>query len=1084
VGQPAGGAGRSETCVHSGAVTQVSALFLGLLLLAPAVGGQEALPPSAEVRGLLAAGENAAAEATARAAVERLEGTTDPALAEALDLLVEVLLASGRGAGEEAVALAERAVELRQAAGASPSDLASSQARLGRALTDRGDLDRAEAVLGEAEATVSEGDAVGRARVLNGLGALRRAQGKAGDARQAYAAALDGLDRSGSPWGPEVEQALVGLSSSLTTIGDHHAARRTDQRLLDGRLAAYGEGTVTVAFARRNLARDESSLGNLDAAEALHLQALATLEARLGSTHREVALTLNGLAVVARKRGDLLEARRQLERALAITEQLDGPRHPQVAGLLNNLGNVLRDLGDLPAAREAYERALAIREGNPATSPLELAQSLSNLGGLLCREENLERAIPLLERALAIREEGLGPGSRVVALTLVNLGDALLRAGRLERAREVLERAVALLGQGPHPDLRNLAVNLNNLGLVLLQQERLAEAATDLDRARAILEPTLGHDHLTTAKVMYNQARPLAFLGQLDAALGLALEAARVGREHVRLTSAGLSEREALAAADELEEFLDLALSLATEPDLDDPTLVAATWHAVIRSRGLILDEMASRRRWLSTPDNAALAEALRAAAGRLSRLLVEGSGSDAANEVDGARRDLERAERALAEASLPFARETFRAEVGLAEVTAHLPPRSALVAYVRFQRGFTQDPARRHAGQEPWYAAFLLAPDGAVEVVPLAEAAVVEALVGGWRTAASRENGAEAAAHELGSRLRATIWDPVAARLGDTGQVYVVPDGELALVNLAALPVDPMRFLVERGPLLVVLDHERDLVPEPLPGGAGPCLLALGDPAFDAPAGHPREDTRPAALPLPDFAPLSETSAETDFVASRWMAQGEGFEAVRLTGVEASEAAFKALAPGFRVLHLATHGFFLDGGAGGGGDSGRGVGGLVSSSADADGTAPENPLRLSGLALAGANRRDAAAVEDGILTAEEIATLDLDGVEWAVLSACESGVGEASTREGVFGLRRSFRIAGARTVIMSLWAVEDQAARVWTTALYRARLRDGLSTAEAVRRASLEVLAARRARGESTHPASWAAFVASGDWR
>jgi hypothetical protein len=96
----------------------------------------------------------------------------------------------------------------------------------------------------------------------------------------------------------------------------------------------------------------------------------------------------------------------------------------------------------------------------------------------------------------------------------------------------------------------------------------------------------------------------------------------------------------------------------------------------------------------------------------------------------------------------------------------------------------------------------------------------------------------------------------------------------------------------------------------------------------------------------------------------------------------------------------------------------------------------------LSGLAFAGANKRQSArwAEDDGILTAEEIASLDLHGVEWAVLSACDTGVGEIKAGEGVFGLRRAFQVAGARTVIMSLWSVEDRATREWMAALYRER--------------------------------------------
>jgi CHAT domain-containing protein len=183
--------------------------------------------------------------------------------------------------------------------------------------------------------------------------------------------------------------------------------------------------------------------------------------------------------------------------------------------------------------------------------------------------------------------------------------------------------------------------------------------------------------------------------------------------------------------------------------------------------------------------------------------------------------------------------------------------------------------------------------------------------------------------------------------------------------------------------------------------------------------------------------------------------------------------------------VHLATHGFFLSSGCVAGRGNARGVGGLVS--ADAVAAAElENPLLLSGLAMAGANRSSRRSVDqdDGILTAEEIAGLDLQDTEWAVLSACDTGLGEIRAGEGVFGLRRAFQIAGARTVIMSLWSVDDEATRVWMRALYNGRLARRLDTADAVREASLSVLRQRRAAHQSTHPFYWAAFVAAGDWR
>ena len=195
------------------------------------------------------------------------------------------------------------------------------------------------------------------------------------------------------------------------------------------------------------------------------------------------------------------------------------------------------------------------------------------------------------------------------------------------------------------------------------------------------------------------------------------------------------------------------------------------------------------------------------------------------------------------------------------------------------------------------------------------------------------------------------------------------------------------------------------------------------------------------------------------------------------LEGSAASKAAVIAASPGKRVLHLATHGFFLGGGCEPAAPGTRGVGGLSATSR----TSSENPLHLSGLAFAGANvpsRRDS-----GVLTAEEVTSLNLQGTEWAVLAACDAGIGDIRAGEGVLGLRRAFQIAGVRTIIMSLWAVDDVStgqsdARAVPEAAFRQHL-----AGCAVRHADVGVLKSRRAHGQSTHPFFWAAFVAAGDW-
>jgi CHAT domain-containing protein len=154
--------------------------------------------------------------------------------------------------------------------------------------------------------------------------------------------------------------------------------------------------------------------------------------------------------------------------------------------------------------------------------------------------------------------------------------------------------------------------------------------------------------------------------------------------------------------------------------------------------------------------------------------------------------------------------------------------------------------------------------------------------------------------------------------------------------------------------------------------------------------------------------------------------------------------------------LHVATHAFVVGSGS-------------------KDG----NPLLHSGLVFAGANQTHDSA----ILTARQIASLDLSGVDWAVLSACNTGNGELLDGEGVLGLERAFRIAGVRSVVMTLWPVDDDSAHRFMHRLYSERLGEHATTANAVWRSTRQMLANRRTAGKSTHPWYWAGFVASGGW-
>jgi MYXO-CTERM domain-containing protein len=215
----------------------------------------------------------------------------------------------------------------------------------------------------------------------------------------------------------------------------------------------------------------------------------------------------------------------------------------------------------------------------------------------------------------------------------------------------------------------------------------------------------------------------------------------------------------------------------------------------------------------------------------------------------------------------------------------------------------------------------------------------------------------------------------------------------------------------------------------------------------LDAPvdAGGGQRGRRSVDMAGERFRPLPGTEKEGRAIGAA-LAGAE----MRMGG-QATEAAVKAArAP--RILHIATHGFFLPD------------------------PSDENPLLRAGLALQGANLRIGVGGEDGVLTALEASALDLQGTKLIVLSACDTGLGQASTGEGVFGLRRALAMAGAETQVMSLWRVDDDATSALMVSYYD-ELLAGCGRSEALRRAELRLLRAK----ETAHPYYWASFIASG---
>jgi CHAT domain-containing protein/tetratricopeptide (TPR) repeat protein len=1129
-----------------------SAITLILTCCAIAIAGIGAggqLDPSS-ARRALDDGRYAEAERRATAALgvaEQTFGADAAQTAAASDVVVEALLKNGKGGVTSTLSVAQRTVDLKaRLTGANSPDTATSFNNLGAVQIERGEFASALNVL---------------AKVVQ----IRRQTGAnksvLADGLENRAVALIRLERFGDA-ATDVNEVIKireeggSAKDRARALGLLALLRRYEGRY-DQALKAVDE---SIALYRRSVSDHPDVLPNIQirgelllltgqvgSARQVFADLLVQEERILGADHASVPRTLRWLALTSSSVGDLTEARLLLDRAAPIANRWLARCHPETTGLLNDRANVVMSDGDYASAQSLYERALSVRQSCLGRSHSLTATLVHNLAllaaesGDYSRSERLQRdaigiwtsvlgpnhpyvgrgldalaevyllqgrtadARRTYERALEIRQKSLGASNPDVAWTLTNLARTAVAAGDPVVGRRRVEQAIDIykLGGLPQePDHMSRALGL--LGAIEMQRGDFPAARMTFTEALSLREKIFGPAHPLSAETRRDIATADFSEGSYGAAIRGALHAERTGRDHLQFTIRYLPERLAMAYADKRPRGLDLALSVVAAGEIFE---VSRVFDSVIRSRGVILDELIARAQSTGStePELASLNAALTKARQRFANLMFRSlRGEDPVPQavLDEARQEREDAERALAARSVATRRELARASFGLPDLRQELPEGAALVSFVRYDRTLVvARPSGRTTQVSPAYVAFVTTKDSDVRAISLGAASEIDRLVAAWQRvvragAFDSSRNAESEYRSIARELRSATWDKVAAELGTARTVLVVPDGMLSLVNFASLPDNGNGYLVDEQRVIHYLSTERDLLREE--GSRGQGLLAVGGAAFDA---EPRPSKSPAvrggtcvAAKAVRFASLPGTLGELRDLAMLWPSAAGRGQLTILSGGDANETGVKQALTGRRIVHLATHGFFLGSGCDEKAANTRSVGGLVAASPSQPKTsvlAPtpsallENPLLLSGLAFAGANRRSGSSgvQDDGILTAEEIAGLNLQGTEWAVLSACDTGIGTFRSGEGVFGLRRAFQIAGAHTVIMSLWSVDDQATRDWMRSLYNGRLREGRTTADAVRDASLSVLRDRRAKGQSTHPFLWAAFIAAGDW-
>ena len=830
--------------------------------------------------------------------------------------------------------------------------------------------------------------------------------------------------------------------------------------------------------------------GAFDERQRIAEQAIKAAEAAFGSESLETYKAQERLERVFQDDGRLQAAYQSGKVRIAAMEQLLGEDDPRLALALIEFAGRVAAIGHRDEARDHFDLAVNILQSSEAPKPVWVVRALRGRGRMACEDGEWELAGRQFEDALVVATKHFKPSRAPRTRTLKALARVRSTQGKHAEARRLIDEALRDQERAYGEDDACLAGVLLDRATILSVGGETAEAIETYRRGLTLLDAEARHVFWKprTTELLDGLARELWSTNDHLEALGHAVEGQQLARERFVTSIRGLSAREALYEGTRFGSGLDTVLSIYA--DLETDARQAQTqrvWDEVVRSRAIVLDETASRNRvsaMARSGDRSAEAREFQRASARLAHLVLLGpggvAGADRIREAIGAR---DAAEANFAAKGDPQQAVTTARRAGIAEVLEALPPDSRLVSFVRFDR--TLDPTKTDV--EPFYLAFVGGPTGRpTRMVEIGPASLIDRLVDDWRRLVGRDPRLDAEGsidrmRYLGAELREKVWDPLAPQLRGARTVFVVPDGALHLVNLETLPVGDDRYLIETAPMIHLLSAERDLVrfqEDSRESASG--LLAVGAPDFEKASKKRNGDgaslelagyLRSVAAECPEFrslrfGDLPATRGEVKSIAGAW----RNAPSRTLVGPKASEARFKRLAPKHGIIHIATHGYFVP---------------ERCASRRESGSLSPDPLLYSGLALAGANQRSAvdAGEEDGILTAAEIASLDLTKVDWAVLSACETGVGDLRTGEGVLGLRRAFEVAGANTLVMSLWKVEDDSTATWMKQLYRERA-GGASTMEAVRRADLHLLRQLRKHGRTPHPFYWGGFVAAGDWR
>ncbi len=929
----------------------------------------------------------------------------------------------------------------------------------------------------------------------------------------------------------EVERRRVTLASAYTAAADYATAEKIYRQNVDVSIKKYGQGSREVLIAYQLLSgvmwTTMWSTPRWDELEAIQQHILAATKKLEGEKSQAYASALQTYGQMLQMKNEWGATLRVFEEVLKIYEAIGKPDDWSVVSTLQLVGSTYFQMNQPNKAIPLFDRAikLAVNSKDQAitqrVSTIWMIAMQYSMGGRKDLGAPLyKQAIDMTDAELAKLEKA-NPDDWNIPGLLSMLGSMHRFNGDYVKAEESYlryakwsaKKGTTYTGmESAIAELKRIqGKNKEALALYEKARDELAKVAPQSKYAFNQMIADIHREMGNPAKAveLYEEYKnsQLKQWGKDSTIYGYAL----LGGVQTYAAASKFKEAEAaLAGSLEVsEKELQNVLRVGTDTDhaiyfskygwvLDTPlnfnlnyqpksgTASRLALTTVLRRKGRLLDAaaaaLATIRQKLS-PDDKKLLDELNAARAELAKLTVAGPGASAdtaayGKKVAGLEDKIQKLEAQVSKKSAAY--RTVTQPISLAAVQKNIPKDARLVELVNYQ---PYDPKMTYAQalaqkfKPRRYLAYVAAQKGDPVFVDLGDATPIDKAIEGYRKALADPDNDNVL--DLGKALNDLTFAKIVPKLGGATNILIAPDGALNVVPFSALVDDKKEFLIKKY-TFTYLTSGRDLlrVEARTKSQGGGVLFA--DPKFDDTGGAKNDNktrgARSADLATLQWPQLPGTAAEADAIVKSF----KGFKVYR--GDQATEGTIKQV-HGPKILHLATHGFFLpdeplpdaegERGAGIAMAPGAAPGGIGAGNAQA--MSYENPLLRSGLALAGANKL-VSGNDDGLLTALEASGLDLWGTKLVVLSACETGVGKVTNGDGVYGLRRSLVIAGAESLVMSMWQVDDFATKELMTGFYK-KLADGKPRTEALRQTQLELLGKKK----YAHPFYWAAFLPAG---